>query len=60
LIPKPEDEKLAANEVRVARIDSLRHLTETLDLLFDAYRRRRAGSEWSQEVSRIRRWLTAA
>lgn len=60
LIPKPEDEKLAASEVRAARIDSLRHLTETLDLLFDAYRRRRAGSGWSQEVSRIRRWLTAA
>jgi len=60
LIPKPEDEKLTASEVRVARIDGLRHLTETLDLLFDAYRRRRAGSEWSQEVSRIRRWLTAA
>ena len=60
LIPKPEDEKLAASEVRIARIDSLRHLTETLDLLFDAYCRRRAGSGWSQEVSRIRRWLTAA
>ena len=60
LIPKSEDEKLAASEVRVARIDSLRHLTETLDLLFDAYCRRRAGSGWSQEVSRIRRWLTAA
>ncbi len=59
-IPKPEDEKLSASEVRVARIDSLRHLTETLDLLFDAYCRRRAGSGWSQEVSRIRRWLTAA
>ena len=60
LIPKPGDEKLAASEVRVARIDSLRHLTETLDLLFDAYRRLRAGSGWSKEVSRIRRWLTAA
>ena len=60
LIPKPGDEKLAASEVRVARIDSLRHLTETLDLLFDVYRRLRAGSGWSKEVSRIRRWLTAA
>ena len=60
LIPKPDDGKLAANEVRIARIDSLRHLAQTLDLLFDAYRRRRAGSEWSQEVSRIKRWLTAA
>ncbi len=60
LIPKPEDGKLDANEVRIARIDSLRHLTETLDLLFDAYRRLRAGSGWPKEVSRIRRWLTAA
>ena len=60
LIPKPEEGKLAANEVRIARIDSLRHLTETLDHLFDAYRRRRIGSGWSQEVSRIKRWLTAA
>ena len=59
-IPKPEDGKLDANEVRIARIDSLRHLTETLDLLFDAYRRLRAGSGWPKEVSRIRRWLTAA
>jgi hypothetical protein len=60
MLPKPEDQGLSANEVRIARIDSLRHLTETLDLLFDAYRRRRAGSGWSQEVSRIKRWLTAA
>jgi hypothetical protein len=60
LIPKPEDGKLASNEVAIARIDSLRHLTETLDLLFDSYRRRRAGAGWFKEVSRIRRWLTAA
>ncbi len=60
LIPKPEDGELNANEVRIARVDSLRHLTETLDLLFDAYRRLRAGSGWSKEVSRIRRWLSAA
>jgi hypothetical protein len=60
LIPKPENGKLAADEVRIARIDSLRHLAETVDLLFDAYRRRRTGPGWSREVSRIRRWLTAA
>jgi hypothetical protein len=59
-IPKPEDGKLAAEEVRIARIDSLRHLSQTIDLLFDAFRRRRAGPGWSQEVSRIKRWLTAA
>jgi hypothetical protein len=59
-IPKPDDGKPGAEEVRIARIDSLRHLAQTIDLLFDAFRRRRAGPGWSQEVSRIRRWLTAA
>jgi hypothetical protein len=60
LLPKPEDPGLASSEVRIARIDSLRHLAGTLDLLFDAYRRRRAGSAWSKEVRRIRNWLSAA
>ena len=38
---------LSLTSHKIARIDSLRHLTETLDLLFDAYRRRRIGSGWS-------------
>lgn len=59
-LPKPDDEGLSAAEARPARVDSLRHLTETLDLLFDAYRRRRAGTGWSKEVKRIKHWLTAA
>jgi hypothetical protein len=59
-LPRPEDDGLSAAEIRMARVDSLRHLTETLDLLFDAYRRRRAGNGWTKEVSRIRQWLTAA
>jgi hypothetical protein len=59
-LPKPEDQELSGAEVRLARIDSLRHLTETLDLLFDTYRRRRAGAGWSKEVRRIKHWLTAA
>ena len=59
-LPKPEDDGLSAHEVKIARIDSLRHLAETLDLLFDAYRRRRAGAGWSKEVERIKQWLTAA
>ena len=43
MLPKPEEGRLDANETRIARIDSMRHLTATLDLLFDAYRRRRVG-----------------
>ncbi len=59
-LPKPEDDGLSAHDIKLARIDSLRHLTETLDLLFDAYRRRRASTSWNKEVSRIRNWLRAA
>ena len=36
-LPKPEDAASRAHEQRIARIDSLRHLTESLDLLFQAY-----------------------
>jgi hypothetical protein len=59
-LPKPEEDGLSAHEVKNARVDSLRHLTETLDLLFDTYLRRRASKAWSKEVDRIKRWLTAA
>ena len=38
----------SGHELHVARIDSLRHLVETLDLLYDAYGRRRTGPEWSE------------
>jgi hypothetical protein len=54
-LPKPEG--LSGPD---ARIDSLRHFVETLDLLYDAYGRRRTGTDWSGELHRIRHWLTAA
>jgi hypothetical protein len=59
-LPKPEDDGLSKHDVKIARIDSLRHLTETLDLLFEAYHRRRIGAGWAKEVRRIKQWLTAA
>ena len=57
-LPKPEG--ATGRDAQVARIDSLRHLVETLDLLYDAYGRRRTGPDWSGELGRIRRWLAAA
>lgn len=39
------------------RVDQLRHLTETLDLLFDVFCRRRLSSAWQEDLPRIRRWL---
>jgi hypothetical protein len=59
-LPKPEDDGLSRHEQRMARIDSLRHLSESLDLLFQAYLLRRTGSGWTDELGRIRRWLQAA
>jgi hypothetical protein len=59
-LPKPEDEGLSKHDQRMARIDSLRHLSESLDLLFQAYLLRRTGAGWNDELGRIRRWLQAA
>ncbi len=59
-LPKPEDAGLSPHESRLARLDSLRHLTQTLDLLFQAFLSRRIASNWNEEVIRIRRWLQAA
>jgi hypothetical protein len=56
----PKIEGASGQELHVARIDSLRHLVESLDLLYDAYGRRRTGTEWTGELGRIRRWLQAA
>lgn len=58
-LPKPE-ERLAPPEMKLARVDSLRHFAETLDLLFDAYRTRRAGASWSEEAARVKTWLTTS
>jgi hypothetical protein len=59
-LPRPEEGPLSPSEFRVARLESLRHLTETLDLLFAAYLDRRTSTLWSEELGRIRGWLQAA
>jgi hypothetical protein len=57
-LPRPEG--VSGREAVLARIESLRHLVDTLDLLYDAYGRRRTGPDWSGDLHRIRRWLEAA
>jgi hypothetical protein len=56
----PKIEGVSGQDLKVARIDALRHLVETLDLLYDTYGRRRTGPDWTGELGRIRRWLQAA
>ncbi len=47
------DERLRLDE----RVTQLRHLIETVDLLFDAFLKRRLTGAWSEELERMRRWL---
>jgi hypothetical protein len=56
----PKAEGVSGREAAIARIDGLRDLVETLDLLYDAYGRRRTGAEWADNLRRIRRWLLQA
>jgi hypothetical protein len=39
------------------RVGQVRHLVETLDLLYAAFLRRRLGDEWAKELERLQRWL---
>jgi hypothetical protein len=54
-LPAPEaDEERARREERVGQ---LRHLIETLDLLYDAFGSRRLGAAWAKELAGIQKWL---
>ncbi len=58
-LPKP-DGKLTPHDLRIHRLESLRHLAQTIDLLFDAFIAQRTSSHWADELGRIRAWLQAA
>jgi hypothetical protein len=54
-LPAPE-----AHEDRARleeRVTQLRHLLETLDLLYDGFSERRAGDAWAKELARMQKWL---
>jgi hypothetical protein len=54
-LPAPEatDDRARLEE----RITQLRHLLETLDLLYDAFSQRRASDLWAKELARVQKWL---
>jgi len=39
------------------RATQIRSLIETLDLLYDAFGKRRFGKEWEEELGGMQRWL---
>jgi hypothetical protein len=54
-LPPPEgEEERARLEERVTQI---RHLLETMDLLYDAFLARRLGEPWDEELARMKKWL---
>lgn len=59
-LPKPEGPKLSPYEARISHLESLRHLSETLDLLFATFLARRTSPGWADELGLIRTWLKAA
>jgi hypothetical protein len=54
-LPAPEEDDDRAR--LEARVGQLRHLLETLDLLYDAFGTRRFGAGWNKELARIQKWL---
>ena len=51
--PEEEDDRARLEE----RVTLLRHLLETLDLMYDAFGRRRTGAGWPKELAKIQKWL---
>jgi len=54
-IPVPEEDNDRAR--MEARAQQIRDLIETLDLMFDAFGRRRFSGEWTRELLGIQKWL---
>ena len=54
-MPAPEEETPRGRlEERVTR---LRHLIETMDLLYDAFGQLRCSLEWGKKLSKLQKWL---
>jgi hypothetical protein len=53
------DEDAEGRGILEGRIDSLRELRQTLDLLFQAFCARRIGDGWSGDLKQMRAWLKA-
>jgi hypothetical protein len=41
------------------RITQIRHLVETMDLLYDAFLQRRIGGAWAKDILQMQKWLNA-
>ncbi len=56
-LPPPPDDVTDTRARLDDRADKLRHLVETLDLLYDVFGRQRFGKAWAETLPRMQRWL---
>lgn len=56
-LPPADEGIVGARPVLEDRIGKIRTLIETLDLLYDAFGRRRFGKEWESELKGMQKWL---
>jgi hypothetical protein len=57
-LPNPTDDVSDARARLDERVDKLRHLIETLDLLYDAFGQQRFGKDWPETLKKMQRWLS--
>jgi hypothetical protein len=53
--PEADDDRARLEE----RVTQLRHLLETLDLIYDAFGSHRFGAGWSKELAKMQKWLAS-
>jgi hypothetical protein len=56
-LPAPSDDAQDARARIDERADQIRGLVETLDLLYDAFGKKRFGKEWEAELTAMQKWL---
>jgi hypothetical protein len=56
-LPNPPEDVADARQKLEERANQVRALVETLDLLYDAFGKRRFGPAWSDELTGMQRWL---
>lgn len=56
-LPPPPEDITDARAKLDERITQIRNMIETVDLLYDAFGRRRFGKEWEGELASMQKWL---
>jgi hypothetical protein len=52
-VPEGEEERARLEE----RVGHIRHLSETLDLVYGAFTQRRLSDDWTKELAKVKKWL---